>query len=80
MKALVTGGAGFLGPHLVDRLLADGWEVVVIDRMDMGDRNIREHLEAGRISLHRMVLKDFDATRPLFGDVDTVFHLLPTPT
>ena len=34
MKALVTGGAGFIGSHLCDRLLADGWQVVGVDNFD----------------------------------------------
>lgn len=37
MKALVTGGAGFIGSHLVDHLVAEGLDVVVVDNLSMGD-------------------------------------------
>ncbi|MCK4717204.1 MAG: NAD-dependent epimerase/dehydratase family protein [Thermoplasmata archaeon] len=74
MKALVTGGAGFIGSHLVDRLLSMGYEVKVVDRLSRGDRNIREHVEAGRIELHVLDLKEFEDIKPLFQGIDVVFH------
>src|SRR4030065_561758 len=45
-KALVTGGAGFIGSHLVDRLLADGHEGVVLDNFSTGRPQNLEHLKA----------------------------------
>ena len=70
--ALVTGGAGFLGSHLSDRLLAEGWSVVVMDNLLTGSTDNIAHL-AGR--------KDFrfihhDVTEYIFleGRVDAVLH------
>jgi len=46
MRAVVTGGAGFLGSHLCDRLLAEGWEVLALDNLITGSEN--EHRAPGR--------------------------------
>jgi dTDP-glucose 4,6-dehydratase len=71
--AVVTGGAGFIGSHLVDRLLADGWDVTAVDNLITGDR--RNLAGAGASPRFRLVVHD--VSRPLFvdGAVDMVFHL-----
>ena len=52
MRALVTGGAGFIGSHLIDRLVARGDEVVVIDNLSSGHLPfIQDHLDAGSVVL-----------------------------
>jgi dTDP-glucose 4,6-dehydratase len=72
-RALVTGGAGFLGSHLCDRLVADGWSVVAVDNLSTGsERNLEELLGHDRFSFVRSDL----ATYPLpDGPFDAVFHL-----
>jgi UDP-glucose 4-epimerase len=75
-KALVTGGAGFIGSHLVERLLADGHEVVVIDDLSMGRlENLASAKGNPKLSFHQADAADFDKIRPLFDGVQWVFHL-----
>ncbi len=75
MKALVTGGAGFIGSHLVDRLLADGHEVVVIDNCSTGRLENLAHLgQPAGLTVHVADIND-PAIVPLFQGVDWVFHL-----
>lgn len=77
MKAVVTGGAGFIGSNLVDRLLSDGWEVLVVDNFSTGkESNLEVALTSGRCHLERGDIVDLDLTR-LFSDFgcDVVFHL-----
>jgi UDP-glucose 4-epimerase len=70
MRALVTGGAGFIGSHLVDRLILDGWEVVVVDDLSTGKDNL-----SGKAEFHRMDVKD-KGLKDIFKDkIDVVFHL-----
>jgi UDP-glucose 4-epimerase len=77
MRALVTGGAGFIGSTLVDRLLRDGHEVVVVDDLRRGRR---ENLAAAEAT-GRMRLVELDVASPQLHDLlaevkpETVFHL-----
>ena len=70
-RILVTGGSGFLGSHLCERLLADGHEVVCLDNFFTGTRANVEHL----LDDHRFELFRHDVTEPLTMEVDEVFHL-----
>lgn len=76
MKCLVTGGAGFIGSHLVDRLLEDGHQVVVLDNFFTGwDENLAEHYGSPLLHLQRIDITNWEAIRPHFHGVDWVFHL-----
>ena len=76
MKALVTGAAGFIGSNLVDRLLADGFEVVGFDNLSTGIRSfIGSALEHPRFRLIEGDLLDPAAITAAATGVDTVFHL-----
>ncbi len=75
-RALVTGGAGFIGSHLVERLLGDGHRVTVLDNLSTGRLGNLAHLSAGpSLSIHEVDIADHEAVRPLFAGVDWVFHL-----
>ncbi len=74
-RCLVTGGAGFIGSHLVDRLVRDGHEVVVIDTFDTGRRSNLAGSEGPRLTVHEADVADLERIRPLFAGIDHVFHL-----
>ena len=70
-KALVTGGAGFLGSHLCRRLLADGYEVTALDNLHTGTkRNIEQFLEHPRFTFVQ-----HDITQPYWGRFDEIYNL-----
>lgn len=74
-KALVTGGAGFVGSHVVDALINDGWEALVIDNLYASTGEF-VHKEA---TLHTVDICSYEELEPLFKGVDTVFHLAALP-
>ena len=78
MKILITGGAGFIGSHLVDRLLARGEEVVCVDNFLLGKKeHLKEALKNKRFRLHNFDLLVMDKLNALFKDekFDFVYHL-----
>jgi len=71
MRILVTGGAGFLGSHLCDRLLADGHEVLAVDNLYTGSKsNVSHNLQNPNFEFMR-----HDVTFPLFVEVDAIYNL-----
>lgn len=75
-RTLVTGGVGFIGSHLVDRLLADGHEVVVVDNLASGRReNLAQHAHNAQLTLHVRDIAASGALDDLMPGVHWVFHL-----
>ena len=80
MKVLVTGGAGFIGSHLVDRLVSEGFKVRVIDNLSSGRlENIKRHVDEGSIELIIGDLKDLQTTLRAVEGIDVVFHFAANP-
>lgn len=74
MKVVVTGGAGFIGSHLVERLVADGHAVTVIDNLSTGRRENLGSL-LSRVRLVQADVADVPAIAPAFEGAEWVFHL-----
>ena len=73
-RCLVTGGAGFIGSHVVSKLLHNNHEVVVIDN-ESAESNEAFNWYDDYAENHIVDIRDFDACRPLFDGVEYVFHL-----
>ena len=76
MRVLVTGGAGFIGSHLVDAHVAAGDDVVVLDDLSTGRiENIAGHVTSGRIRFHQGKAEDPAVLDAAFSNIDLVYHL-----
>lgn len=76
MSVLVTGGAGFIGSHLVDRLVDSGYDVRVIDNLSTGNlSNIQGHIDNGKIEFVKGDIKDAEQVKKCVHGVDAVLHL-----
>lgn len=82
MKIVVTGGAGFIGSHLIDRLLKEGHNVTNIDNFDpfyhesIKQKNIKGHFGYDKYSLHEVDIRDKKALdKIILADTDVIVHL-----
>jgi len=74
-RAVVTGGAGFIGSHMVDLLVARGYAVVVIDNLATGRaENLAQHRREPRVEFHEIDMCTVTADSRLFKGADHVFH------
>lgn len=75
-KALVTGGAGFIGSHLVDKLLQEGYSVIVLDNFSTGrPENLKHQKNNSNLEIIKADIVDLDSIKPYFKGIDHVFHL-----
>jgi UDP-glucose 4-epimerase len=73
---IVTGGGGFIGSHLVDRLVADGRSVRVVDNFVVGSRrNLAHHEGNSEVQVIEADIRDAGSLEPVFQRADRVFHL-----
>jgi UDP-glucose 4-epimerase len=76
MKALITGGAGFIGSHLAERLLAEGNEVAIIDNLSTGSLANIEHVKNNpKFKFVHDTIHNADAMKKLIQHCDMVYHL-----
>ncbi len=75
MKILVSGGGGFIGSHLTDKLIEAGHKVTVIDNLSTGkEENLNTEAD-----FHNLDICDFEKIKPCFKNIDFVFHLAAIP-
>lgn len=74
MRAFITGGAGFIGSHLADALIARGESVTILDNLSTGSKKNIAHLE-GKITVVEGDIRDKDLVDKLVQESDTVFHM-----
>src|ERR1051326_2829862 len=76
MKYFVTGGAGFIGSHLVDRLIAEGNEVVVYDNLSLGKKEyLEQHFSNPNFKFIQADLLDVSKLKESMAGSEAVFHL-----
>jgi UDP-glucose 4-epimerase len=74
MHAFITGGAGFIGSHLADALIARGDSVTILDNLSTGSKKNIAHLE-GKITVFEGDIRDKELVDKLVAESDTVFHM-----
>ncbi|WP_022776086.1 NAD-dependent epimerase/dehydratase family protein [Butyrivibrio sp. AE2015] len=77
MNILVAGGAGFIGSHVIDSLLAEGHRVICADKLIMGKQNIEHITEGDRFKFYEVELADQNKVDEIFAteNIDVVYHL-----
>ncbi len=76
MKCFVSGGAGFIGSHLIDRLMAENHEVIVYDNLSLGSKEkIEHHLDKKNFKFIESDLLDLEKLKHAMTGADIVFHL-----
>jgi UDP-glucose 4-epimerase len=76
MRILITGGAGFIGSHLTDRLVADGHQITILDNLATGRKeNLSAHLSGNSVSFIEGSILDLPLLDGLIKETEYVFHL-----
>ena len=74
MRVLISGGAGFIGSHLADALLAQGDQVTILDNLTTGSRANIAHIE-GQITIHQGDIRDEALVEKLVAEADLILHM-----
>jgi len=81
MRAVVTGGAGFIGSNLAEELANRGTEVVILDDLATGKmENITDLLKSAQVKFIKGSVTNLELLKSIFNDVDCVFHQAAIPS
>ncbi|MEM4647464.1 MAG: SDR family NAD(P)-dependent oxidoreductase, partial [Candidatus Nezhaarchaeales archaeon] len=78
-RVLVTGGAGFIGSHVVDKLINEGWTIRVVDNLSSGRIENLKHHDDDNVEVWTVDLKDPQKALEAVKNVTTVFHFAANP-
>ena len=74
-KILITGGAGYIGSHVVDNLLQSNYEIIVLDNLLFDKHSLNKHIKNKKLTLIKDDIRNYKNISNYFNDVDTVIHL-----
>ncbi len=74
-KILITGGAGYIGSHVVDNLLKSNYEIIVLDNLLFDKHSLNKHIKNKKLTLIKDDIRNYKNISNYFNDVDTVIHL-----
>ena len=75
MKVLISGGAGFIGSHLVEHMLKQGSQVTVLDNLSTGNMDNLKGLEGEDLKFFKVDIDDYESIHGYFKGIDCVFHI-----
>ena len=74
-KILITGGAGYIGSHVVENLLKSDYEIIVIDSFLFDKHSLKEHQDNKKLTIIKEDIRNLQKIENIFSNVDTVIHL-----
>lgn len=74
-KILITGGAGYIGSHVVDNLLSSDYEILVLDTLNFDSKSLTKHANNKKLTIISKDIRDYKGIEEHFDNVDTVIHL-----
>ena len=74
-KILITGGAGYIGSHVVDNLLKENYKIVVLDNLSFDTKSLDKHANNKNLNIINIDIRKYDEIEKYFENVDTVIHL-----
>ena len=75
MRILISGGAGYIGSHVVDNLLESNYEITVLDTLIFDNKSLAKHTNNENLKIIKKDIRNYQNIEEHFQNVDTVIHL-----